>query len=159
MNPTRGGDERGDYTAQMLDTYKNKISGPILDRVDLWLPVPHVDFETLTEKRSPDSRVGAESETEQARSLILNARQHQYERLEGLGATTNAEMSARDIEDRIELSVSVTALLKSSAEKLKLSPRSYHRLIKVARTIADLEDSPHIEESHMLEALQYRVRL
>jgi magnesium chelatase family protein len=158
MNPTRGGDERGDYTHQMLETYKHKISGPILDRIDLWLQVPHVDFDTLTEKRIPGPS-GARGETDIAREKIALARERQYARFSGTGIQTNGEMSARDIEERIEMSAPVRELLKRSAEKLNLSPRSYHRLIKVSRTIADLEDADHLEESHVLEALHYRAKL
>ncbi len=156
MNPTRGGDERGDYALQMLDTYRNKISGPILDRIDLWLPVPHVDYDTLTEKRDA-SKIG--DETKYAREQIQKARVRQRSRLKGRGVSTNAEMSARDIENCITLTPEVTALLRSAAGKLNLSPRSYHRLIKVAQTIADLEGAPTIAEAHVLEALQYRVKM
>jgi magnesium chelatase family protein len=156
MNPTRGGDERGDYALQMLDTYRTKISGPILDRIDLWLPVPHVDYDTLTEKRDA-AKIG--DETKYAREQIQKARERQRARLRGRGVSTNAEMSARDIEVCIALSPEVTALLRSAAGKLNLSPRSYHRLIKVAQTIADLAETPHIEEAHVLEAMQYRIKI
>jgi magnesium chelatase family protein len=153
LNPTRGGNERGDYTHQMLDTYKRKISGPILDRIDLWLPVPHVDYETLTETRAAGTR-----ETDAARERIMRARERQEKRFEGRGIRTNAEMSARDIEQCIELTEPVKELLKRSAQKLGLSPRSYHRLIKVSRTIADLADEAVISEIHVLEALSYRAK-
>jgi magnesium chelatase family protein len=156
MNPTRGGNEGGDYTAQMLETYKHKISGPILDRIDLWLNVPHVDYDTLTEKRTLDPE--ASSETERAREQILSARERQAKRLKGSGVTTNGEMTARHIETHVELSESVRNLLKQSALKLGLSPRSYHRLVKVARTIADLDTSEELKETHVLEALHYRVK-
>jgi magnesium chelatase family protein len=156
MNPTRGGDVRGDYALQMLDTYKHKISGPILDRIDLWLPVPHVDYDTLTQKRDAST---LREETEYAREQVLKARDRQAVRLKDRGATSNAEMSARDIESCITLTDSVATLLKSAASKLHLSPRSYHRLIKVAQTIADLEGKALIEEPHVLEALQYRVKI
>jgi magnesium chelatase family protein len=158
MNPTRGGDEQGDYAHQMIETYKHKISGPILDRIDLWLQVPHVDYETLTEKRAP-APCGARGETDHAREKITRARERQYARFKGSGIQTNGEMSARDIEERIEMSESVRELLKRSAEKLKLSPRSYHRLIKVSRTIADLENSSELKEAHVLEALNYRTKM
>ena len=158
MNPTRGGDERGDYAHQMIETYKHKISGPILDRIDLWLQVPHVDFETLTERRTP-APTGSRGETDHAREKIARARERQYARFAGTGISTNGEMSARDIEEKIEMSSAVRALLKQSAEKLKLSPRSYHRLIKVSRTIADLEDSDELSEIHILEALNFRTKM
>lgn len=156
MNPTRGGDERGDYALQMLETYKQKISGPILDRIDLWLPVPHVDYDTLTEKRD---RGTLPDETKKAREQILRAREQQSMRLAGRGAATNAEMTARDIEACIELTPQVMTLLRGAAEKLNLSPRSYHRLIKVSQTIADLDGAPQITTEHVLEALQYRVKV
>ena len=156
MNPTRGGDERGDYALQMLDTYRNKISGPILDRIDLWLPVPHVDYDTLTLKRDVDN---IKDETKYAREQILHARERQRSRLHGRGVSTNAEMSARDIETCVTLTPEVATLLRSAAGKLNLSPRGYHRLIKVAQTIADLEGTPTIADAHVLEALQYRMKL
>lgn len=155
MNPTRGDDERGDYTEQMLHTYKEKISGPILDRIDLWLPVPHVDYETLTRKRI----VHTSDETKRAREHILRARERQRVRLQGRGARTNAEMTARDIEACIELTPEVTTLLREAGAKLGLSPRGYHRLVKVSRTIADLDDADTIRTAHILEALQYRVKM
>ena len=150
MNPTRGGDERGDYLSQMLDTYKHKISGPILDRIDLWLPVPHVDYDTMTDERTDSD------ETKAARERILAARERQEKRLLHLGFTSNAEMSARLIDEHIRLTDPVRELLKRSAMKLRLSPRGYHRVIKVARTIADLDGQNDIEETHVFEALQYR---
>jgi len=162
MNPTRGGDERGttahgarasDYASQMLDTYKQKISGPILDRIDLWTPVPHVDHETMTDKNTQ------EGETERARTVVARAREKQRERFAHLGIGSNAEMSARVIDETIHLTDSVRALLKDSVHKLNLSPRSYHRVIKVARTIADLANTKDIEETHVLEALQYRTKM
>ncbi len=159
MNPTRGGDEKGDYAHQMIETYKHKISGPILDRIDLWLQVPHVDYETLTEKRTPNPSASTRSETELAREKILRARERQLQRFKNSGIATNGEMSARDIETHIEMSDPVRTLLKKSAEKLNLSPRSYHRLIKVSRTIADLDDKETIEESHVLEALHFRSKV
>lgn len=156
MNPTRGGDERGDYALQMLETYKHKISGPILDRIDLWLPVPHVDYDTLTVKRNAEN---LSDETQRARDLIVRAREKQTLRFKGRGPQTNAEMSARDIEQCIHLTDGVTALLRNASLKLGLSPRSYHRLIKVSQTIADLDNTDTIQESHVLEALQYRAKL
>jgi magnesium chelatase family protein len=158
MNPHRGGaDESGglgaDLSDTMLETYKKKISGPILDRIDLWLEVPHVAYETL----SDTTRV--ENQTQSARESIVRARETQAARLTGRKARTNAEMSARDLDETIQLSLEVTDLLRSAATKLSLSPRSYHRVIKVARTIADLADSDAIKTEHLLEALQYRIKV
>lgn len=154
MNPYRGSEDGTKNLARaMQETYRGKVSGPILDRIDLWIEVPHVDYETLTklERKS--------GETDTARNQILEARNKQSERLTGRGVSTNAEMTSRDIDYCISLSEEVSDLLKVSSAKLNLSPRSYHRLIKVSRTIADLEGSPEIEPKHVLEALQYRVQL
>jgi magnesium chelatase family protein len=154
MNPYRGKEDgTKDLARAMQETYKGKISGPILDRIDLWIEVPHVDYETLTNlKRST-------GETDKARAEIKDARAKQKIRLEKRGVATNAEMSSRDIDYCIKLNPEVSDLLKISSARLNLSPRSYHRLIKVARTIADLDDSPEIETKHVLEALQYRVSI
>ena len=154
MNPYRES-ENGtvDLARAMQETYKGKISGPILDRIDLWIEVPHVDYETLTNLERTSG------ETTAARKQITTARQRQKERLQESPANTNAEMTSRDIDQHIVLNEEVSSILKMSSARLNLSPRSYHRLLKVARTIADLGDAENIETNHVLEALQYRVTL
>ena len=152
LNPYRGSEDGTENLARaMVDTYKNKVSGPIIDRIDLWLEVPHVPYETLTSLPSKTD------ETTAARKLILSARAAQATRVPK--APYNATLSARDIEQTITLTDDVKELLKTSSQKLNLSPRSYHRLIKVSRTIADLDGAEHIAVPHVLEALQYRVSL
>lgn len=152
LNPYRGSfDGTADLARAMHETYKNKVSGPILDRIDLWLEVPHVDYETLTTLKTETG------ETMRARESILLAREQMRERYNSRDISTNSNLSARDIEECIYLNDEVKDLLKISSAKLNLSPRGYHRLIKVARTIADLDGHKHIEVPHVLEALQYRV--
>ncbi len=158
MNPHRGGapaigQSEANLSDTILETYKKKISGPILDRIDLWLEVAHVAYETLADTQR------REGETDAAREAIMRARSMQTARLEGRKARTNAEMSARDLNETVHLSPEVAALLRSAAEKLNLSPRSYHRVIKVSRTIADLPGSDEIKTEHLLEALQYRIKV
>jgi magnesium chelatase family protein len=154
LNPYRGTEDGTTNLARaMQETYKNKVSGPILDRIDLWLEVPHVDYETLT-RLTPST-----GETKRARDQVTQAREWMLARLCDRNITTNSSLSARDIEETIVLSEAVKDLLKISSAKLNLSPRGYHRLIKVARTIADLDAAEHIDTSHILEALQYRVPL
>ncbi|MCA9354118.1 MAG: YifB family Mg chelatase-like AAA ATPase [Candidatus Kaiserbacteria bacterium] len=154
LNPYRGSEDgTTDLARAMSETYKNKVSGPILDRIDLWVEVPHVPYETLTTLKKN------EGETDRAREQIMTARQSQTGRFVQTKTNTNSGMTARDIENYITLTEEVTDLLKLSSEKLNLSPRSYHRLIKVARTIADLDQKEEIEVPHVLEALQYRVSL
>jgi magnesium chelatase family protein len=154
MNPYRGTEDGTvDLARAMRETYRGKISGPILDRIDLWIEVPHIPYDTLA------NLTRTEGETDRARQLIIDARSRQYNRLAHRGVTTNSSMSSRDIDHVIVITDAVATVLKTSAEKLNLSPRSYHRVIKVARTIADLANHDHIEVSDVLEALQYRVQL
>ncbi|MEI8339268.1 MAG: YifB family Mg chelatase-like AAA ATPase [bacterium] len=131
--------------------YDRKISGPIIDRIDLWTEVAEINHEKLSNGAS-----GEKSET--IRDRVKIAREKQAKRFSdaGLKIHTNAEMNSRDISKFASLSDSVKKILNQSADKLGLSPRAYHRLIKLARTIADLDDQENISENHILEALQYR---
>jgi len=154
MNPYRGTEDGStDYAASMMETYKSKISGPILDRIDLWLNVPHVDYETLTSGQ----KVG--DETKYAREQVEKSRARQQTRFKDCVANVNSRLSSRELEAVILLSTEIKDTLRQSAAKLNLSPRSLHRLIKVSRTIADLDDSDEILVPHLLEALQYRVKI
>jgi magnesium chelatase family protein len=154
LNPYRGSEDgTKDLAAAMRDTYKNKVSGPILDRIDLWIEVPHVPYDVLT---ALPSKI---DETTEARELISAARAQQQTRYKKDSEYTNTNLSAREIEEHITLSADVKDLLKLSSERLNLSPRSYHRLIKVSRTIADIDQTKDIEVKHVLEALQYRVNI
>ena len=147
MNPYRGTEDgTTDYHGAMVDTYKNKISGPILDRIDLWLEVPHVDYETLT--KSNKNKV--ETETKIAKEQIKKARNLMKKRYKNLAINTNDQLSSRDIEKLIPISDEVSKILKTSSQKMNLSPRSYHRLIKVSQTIADLEGATEIKKDHVL---------
>ncbi len=152
MNPYRGVEDGTTNLARaMKETYKEKISGPILDRIDLWIEVLHIPHETLANLVRP------EGETERARTEITKARSIQVARLVDRGIFTNAEMTSRDIDHYLIINDEVKDLLKLSATKLNLSPRSYHRLLKVSRTIADLDEATEIEAKHVLEALSYRI--
>jgi magnesium chelatase family protein len=134
--------------------YDRKISGPIIDRIDLWTEVAEINHEKLSSGVS-----GEKSET--IRDRVKNARAKQSKRFTeaGLKIHTNAEMNSKDIMRFAPLSDSVKKLLNQSADKLGLSPRAYHRLIKLARTIADLDNQEIISDNHILEALQYRPKL
>ena len=154
LNPYRGSEDgSSDYLNAIYDNYGTKISGPILDRIDLWVEVPHIDYDTL--QAIPKTS----GETETVRDMIKHARVRMEQRLPKHPTPVNSQLSGRDIDERIPLSKDVKELLKLSSQKLNLSPRSYHRLVKVARTIADLSDADEITTEHVLEALQFRVKV
>lgn len=137
-------------SAVAIEKYRRKLSGPIVDRIDLWVEVSKIEYEKLTEER------GLHESTEKIKPRVLKARKIQENRYKKLKNKTNAEISSKDLIKEIKLSEKVKELLNESAKKLDLSARSYHRIIKLARTIADLEGVKDIEERHVLEALQYR---
>lgn len=139
-------------SAKDIARYRKKISGPIADRIDMWIEVPLVKHKVLGEKE----KVKGEGSKE-FRKKAIEAREHQAKRFASKRKQMlNASMSAKDIETLVPLSKDVRELLNTSAEKLQLSARSYHKIIKLARTIADLEHSRFVEAKHILEALQYR---
>lgn len=135
-------------TPSAIQRYKRKVSGPIMDRIDIWLEVEHIDYDKLSDKNFPKTDT---SHTVAER--INNARNIQHTRQ----GKKNSELSAKELES-IVLEKDATEILNQSAEKLSLSPRSYHRIIKLGRTIADLAGSETIQTSHILEALQYRAK-
>ncbi len=126
-----------------------------MDRIDLWVSVGNVDYKKL----GADGATGETSETIKAR--VENARRIQKDRFKKLGRniSTNSEMNVKDLSTVVELSKEVRDLLDSSAERLALSARAYHRVIKLARTIADLENSVDVKANHILEAIQYRPKV
>jgi magnesium chelatase family protein len=134
-----------------IERYKRKISGPIIDRIDIWTEVSKVDHEKLTEKAE-------KSESIPARERIMKARKIQELRFKEANRkiSTNSEMNARDITTILKISDEVKEILNKSARTLDLSARSYHKIIKLARTIADLDSSFEISPSHILEAISYR---
>jgi magnesium chelatase family protein len=134
-----------------LARYARKLSGPILDRIDLWVTVAPVEYNKLLGNEG----VGETSET--VRNRVRDARAFARGRFgDNKILTTNSDMKAKDLTRYVPLSDEVRTLLNSSAEKLQLSGRAYHRIIKLARTIADLAASVDIQKEHVLEALQYR---
>jgi len=132
--------------------YQRKISGPIIDRIDMWVEVSQINYEKLGEKETD------KKETPEMKIRIVKARKIQKERFEKAKRKikTNSEMEAKDIGKIAELDNKAKEILNTSAKKLDLSARAYHRVIKLARTIADLDDSKAINSTHILEALQYR---
>lgn len=133
-----------------LQRYQRKISGPIIDRIDLWLEVPQVEIKKLS-----DDSITSES-SEEIQKRIIKARKIQGERFREKQILINAEMGVKELREFAKLSENVRNTLDEAAKRLDLSARAYHRIIKLARTIADLEESDEIKEPHIYEALQYR---
>lgn len=132
-----------------ITRYKKKISGPIMDRIDLYAETPAVAYAAL-------DGTGDEESSAAIRSRVLRARERQKERFRGGAISTNAEMGLRELKAHVALSAPVKQTLQFAHEKYHLSARSYHRLIKTARTIADLEDTGDVRSDHVTEALRYR---
>ncbi|OHA60144.1 MAG: magnesium chelatase [Candidatus Vogelbacteria bacterium RIFOXYD1_FULL_46_19] len=137
---------------QALNRYERKLSGPIIDRIDVWLHVAEVKHEDLLRSNETESSTTLQHQ-------VMAARQLQAARLKDSGLTTNAEMSNRHIKALAPLSADLENLLNRSAGRLGLSARAYHRVIKLARTIADLDQEKNIKEPHLLEALSYRPKI
>ena len=134
----------------VVQKYLNKISGPLFDRIDIHVEVIPVPFRELS-----DSRSSEKSTTIRAR--VIEARKIQEKRFkESPGIYCNAQMTAKMLRKVCSLDESCTSLLKNAMEKLGLSARAYDRILKVARTIADIENQPVIRAEHLAEAIQYR---
>lgn len=138
--------------------YQKRISGPLLDRIDIHIQVPRVEYEKLS-----NSRLGEPSS--QIQNRVENAREKQRQRFaaeEGgfaNGVTCNADMRPAEVRKFCELDEASRTLMKSASAQLQLSARAYHRVLKLARTIADLTGSEVIAATHLAEALQYRPRM
>ena len=138
-----------------LERYARRISGPIIDRVDLWVTVGNVDYRKLSDE------MGTGERTQTIKTRVKNARLIQEKRFKDSKRKikTNSEMNVKDLSSMVKLTKEVRDLLDDSAEHLALSARAYHRVIKIARTIADLDNSTNVESNHILEAIQYRPKV
>lgn len=136
--------------SQQIQKYMSKISGPLLDRIDIHIEVPAVKYKDLSEKKNGESSC-------KIRDRVILARNKQLKRFKGLPAIrNNADMESRDVRKVCVIDKAGADLLKMAMHKLGLSARAYDRILKVSRTIADLEDSENIYASHISEAIQYR---
>jgi len=134
----------------VVQKYLNKVSGPLLDRIDIHVEVTPVSFSELSKERLSES-------SENVRERVIRAREKQSERFkETEGVHCNAQMSAKTLQKICKVDASGQQLLKTAMERLGLSARAYDRILKVSRTIADLGGSEKIENEHLAEAIQYR---
>ena len=134
-----------------ISRYQKKISGPLLDRIDLHIDVPQVDVEKLTgDYTSEDSSA--------IKQRVIKARKKQQERFKGSKTLTNSEMTSAQVKQICVLEKEALDLLKMAISQMGLSARSYHRVLKLGRTIADLADSENIKTEHIAESLQYRYK-
>lgn len=149
------GDTERECTCTAYDVlrYQKKISGPLLDRIDLQLHVPRVPFDTLREASDASGE-------RKLRERVVKAREAQQKRFraEGFKGKVNADIGPREIESLISLEPQAELFLKRIIEKSFISPRGYHRLLKVSRTIADLDGAEKIKMPHIAEAFHYRIK-
>src|SRR2546430_3942381 len=132
--------------------YQKRISGPLLDRIDIHVEVPRVDYEKLADKRNAENSITI-------RTRVQAARERQLERFKGTKMTCNAEMGPSEVRDFCKTDASGERLLKAAMQQLHLSARAYHRVLKLARTIADLAECEDIAANHIAEAVQYQPRV
>jgi len=155
MNPSPGGyfndpDAPVRSSPAEMQRYLSKVSGPLLDRIDIHIEVTPVPFEKLSDERRGESSV-------KIRERVTKARENQTLRFEDLeNIHYNAQMGVRQIREFCKLEEASKQLLKTAMERLNLSARAYDRILKVSRTIADLENAENINGEHISEAIQYR---
>lgn len=153
MNPCPCGfygssDKSCTCSQKQREQYRNKISGPILDRIDIQIEVPSVKYEKLEGRKGESSA--------NIRERVNRARQIQQARYKGLNIYSNADLTPKLIETVCRLNEPSKIILKKSFEQMNLSARAYSRILKVARTIADLDGQKDISSTHIIEAIGYR---
>jgi len=139
-------------TQMQINNYQRKISGPLMDRIDIHIQVPRINFEKL-------SGEDAGEKSAKIRQRVNQARSRQTNRFKNMKLVNNSEMSSNEVRNICLIDSHSRDMLKNAVEQLHLSPRAYHRILKLSRTIADLGQSEKIEKQHIAEALQYRPRV
>ena len=132
-----------------ISRYHKRISGPLLDRIDIFVDVPHIGYEKLTEDKPGEG-------AEKVRARVKGAHEIQLERFRGTKLRCNADMTPKEVKKFCTVEPAAQSLLRAAMKQLHLTGRAFHRILKLSRTIADLEHSDIIKTHHMAEALQYR---
>jgi len=151
------GDEKKECkcSPRMILKYQSKLSGPLMDRIDIHVLVPAVDIDKLISQNKKSQKPKGSKDIKKE---VLRAREIQKERFKSYKIHSNSDMKNKHVDEFCELEKEGYQILKQAVNSYNLSARTYYRIIKVARTIADLEQSSKIEINHVAEALQYRVR-
>ncbi len=134
-----------------VSRYQKRISGPLLDRIDIFVEVPRVEYEKLADDTSGES-------SETVRGRVEKARAVQRQRLDGTGMASNADMTPLEVREFCRVEPAAQGLLQAAMNQMHLSARGFHRVLKLARTVADLDGAGTIAANHLAEALQYRPR-
>jgi len=135
---------------RQIETYRQRISGPLLDRIDLHVEVPLVEFRELT------ATTGGGEKSSVIRERVMEARRVQIDRFKNAPNATNSGMGSRQVREHCKLDTEATGYLEHAMAEMNFSARAHDRILKVARTLADLAGSPNIRPTDVLEAIQYR---
>jgi len=154
MNPCKCGwfghpSDRCNCTENSVNMYHGRLSGPLLDRLDLVLEVGALEYDELREYAPAES-------SEMIRERVNKARNLQARRYVGQGVSANAHIGPKELKQHCRLDTEGDTIMRGAFERLGLTARSYDRILRVARTIADLDDSQDIQSGHLAEAIQYR---
>jgi len=138
-------------SSTVVTRYQKRISGPLMDRIDIFLDIPRIDYDKLTDE-------GQSELSASVRRRVQEARQIQLERFKDSALTDNADMTALEIRQFCKVDPPAQALLKTAMKQIQFTARAFHRTLKLARTVADLDGAQIIKTNHLAEALQYRQR-
>ena len=155
MNPcpcgNYGSDKECTCNPYQVKRYRSKISGPLMDRIDIQVEVPALKIDEITSTQTVTNET-----SQQIKERVIKARNIQYERFKGKNIYCNAQMGPKEIKKYCVLEEKAGLMLHNAIEKLGFSARAYDRILKVARTIADLAGSQIIQQNHIAEAIKYR---
>jgi magnesium chelatase family protein len=130
--------------------YRSKLSGPLLDRIDLHIEVPRLEYGAMSTKQDGLSSI-------EMKAIVERVHRIQQDRYDGHGIHFNGELTGKLLRSKCQLKPEAASILERTFQSLGLSIRAHDRILKMARTIADIDDSPTIEIPHIAEAIQYRV--